>query len=67
MEFCIDVPPQTVSETSVESEFVDIGILVNDFSRSKAFDSKEVDGARACGIAAASSMFIVYTFKYDVA
>jgi len=66
-EFGFEVRPQAVREMGVEPAPVEIGKLVRDFSRAKTFDSKVVNAARAHGITAASSMFIIYNFKYDAA
>src|SRR5438128_5281637 len=64
-EFGFEVRPQAVREMGVEAEPVEIGKLVQGFSRSKTFDSKVVDAARTNGITTASCMFIIYNFKYD--
>lgn len=66
-EFGFEVRPQAVREMGVEAEPVEIGKLVQGFSRSKTFDSKVVDAARTNGITTASCMFIIYNFKYDAA
>ena len=64
-EFGFEVCPQAVREMGVETVPIEIGKLVQGFSRSKTFDSKVVDVARMCGITTASSMFIIYNFKYE--
>ena len=64
-EFGFEVRPRAVREIGVEPEPVDISQLVQGFSRSKTFDSKVVDAARTNGVTKASSMFIIYNFKYD--
>lgn len=64
-EFNFEVRPQAVREMGVEPEPVEIGKLVQGFSRSKTFDLKLVDAARTHGITMASCMFIIYNFKYD--
>jgi hypothetical protein len=64
-EFSFELRPQAVREMGVESEPVEIGKLVQGFSRSKTFDLKVVEAARTHGITTASCMFIIYNFKYD--
>jgi hypothetical protein len=58
-EFGFELQPQAVREMGAELEPVEIGKLVQGFSRSKTFDSKIVDAARAKGIGKAASMFII--------
>jgi len=64
-EFGFEIPPQAPCEIGVHLEPVEIGKLVQGFSRSKTFDAKVVDAARNGGINTASSMFIIYNFKYE--
>lgn len=66
-EFGFEVRPEVVREMGVEPAPVEIGALVRGFSRAKTFDAKVIEAARAQGITAASSMFIMYNFEYDVA
>lgn len=63
-EFGFEILPQAPCEIGVRPMPVDLGMLVQGFSRSKTFDSKVVEAARTNGIAVASCMFIIYNFKY---
>jgi hypothetical protein len=64
-EFGFEVPAQAIREMGTEPQPVDLGHLVQGFSRSETFDLKVVAAARTRGVTMASSMFIIYNFKYD--
>lgn len=63
-DFGFVVSPRAACEIAAKPEPVEILELVDGFSRSKSFGTAAVKAAADKGITKASSMFVMYNFRY---